>query len=92
MRVLAPLPVTFTLLRWTEDITPFEAHHADNLHGHALLDGSASDALKRFDDHSSDSQMPPLLLQLWREQHPEGHEQTKLDFSGRPALCQRKAL
>ena len=24
--------------------------------------------------------MPPLLLQLWREQHPDGHEQTTLDF------------
>ncbi len=27
------------------------------------------------------SQMPPLLLELWREQHPEGHEQTILDFA-----------
>ena len=26
------------------------------------------------------SQMPPLLLELWREQHPKGHEQTALDF------------
>lgn len=26
------------------------------------------------------SAMPPLLLQLWREQHPHGHEQTRLDF------------
>lgn len=26
------------------------------------------------------SQMPSLLLQLWREQHPKGHEQTALDF------------
>ncbi len=24
---------------------------------------------------------PPLLLELWREQHPYGHEQTLLDFS-----------
>lgn len=24
--------------------------------------------------------MPPLLLELWREQHPEGHEQTALNF------------
>lgn len=24
--------------------------------------------------------MPPLLLTLWREQHPDGHEQTRLDF------------
>jgi hypothetical protein len=26
------------------------------------------------------SQLPPLLLELWREQHPFGHEQTALDF------------
>jgi hypothetical protein len=26
------------------------------------------------------SQMPPLLLELWREQHPLGREQTGLDF------------
>jgi hypothetical protein len=26
------------------------------------------------------SQMPPLLLELWREQHPLGHEQTALNF------------
>lgn len=26
------------------------------------------------------SEMPPLLLELWREQHPHGHEQTILDF------------
>ena len=26
------------------------------------------------------SQMPPLLLELWREQHPLAHEQTALDF------------
>jgi len=25
--------------------------------------------------------MPPLLLELWREQHPAGHEQTVLNFS-----------
>jgi len=32
------------------------------------------------------SQMPPLLLELWREQHPDGHEQTTL--ASRPhALC-----
>jgi 5-methylcytosine-specific restriction endonuclease McrA len=34
------------------------------------------------------SQMPPLLLQLWREQHPNGHEQITLDFRGRLALSQ----
>lgn len=26
------------------------------------------------------SVMPPLLLKLWQEQHPEGHEQTNLNF------------
>ena len=26
------------------------------------------------------SAMPPLLLELWREQHPKGHEQTTLNF------------
>jgi 5-methylcytosine-specific restriction endonuclease McrA len=26
------------------------------------------------------SSMPPLLLKLWREQHPKGHEQTTLNF------------
>ncbi|MEO6911509.1 MAG: hypothetical protein ABI158_11370 [Edaphobacter sp.] len=26
------------------------------------------------------SQMPLLLLKLWREQHPDGYEQTVLDF------------
>lgn len=25
--------------------------------------------------------MPLLLLKLWREQHPKGHEQVQLDFS-----------
>ena len=29
------------------------------------------------------SAMPPLLLKLWREQHPEGHEQVQLDFTSR---------
>lgn len=24
--------------------------------------------------------MPPLLLELWRERHPEGHEHTTLDL------------
>lgn len=27
------------------------------------------------------SHMPPLLLALWREQHPHGHEQTVLNFA-----------
>ena len=29
------------------------------------------------------SAMPPLLLELWREQHPKGHEQTRLDFAAK---------
>jgi hypothetical protein len=29
------------------------------------------------------SQMPALLLELWREQHPLGHEQTTLDFKAK---------
>ncbi len=33
------------------------------------------------------SVMPPLLLQLWREQHPDGHEQVQLDFpSKKPSV------
>jgi hypothetical protein len=36
------------------------------------------------------SQMPPLLLELWREQHPLGHEQTALDFKANfPAAMSR---
>jgi 5-methylcytosine-specific restriction endonuclease McrA len=27
------------------------------------------------------TEMPPLLLELWREQHPKGHEQTALNFA-----------
>ena len=30
--------------------------------------------------------MPPLLLLLWREQHPDGQEQTTLDFSVRETV------
>lgn len=26
------------------------------------------------------AQMSPLLLELWREQHPHGHEQTAFNF------------
>ena len=29
--------------------------------------------------------MPPLLLELWREVHPNGHEQRALSFSARQA-------
>jgi hypothetical protein len=32
--------------------------------------------------------MPPLLLKLWREQHPEGHEQVQLDFTSRKPIPQ----
>ncbi len=32
------------------------------------------------------SAMPPLLLSLWREQHPRGHEQTLLDFQAKEKL------
>ncbi len=32
------------------------------------------------------SQMPPLLLELWREQHPKGHEQTALEFKAKEQL------
>lgn len=49
------------------------------------------------------SAMPPLLLKLWREQHPGGHEQVRLDFTnkepvaigvstGEPALQWRRGL
>lgn len=31
------------------------------------------------------SAMSPLLLELWREQHPRGHEQVQLDFTSKPA-------
>jgi hypothetical protein len=39
--------------------------------------------------------MPPLLLELWREQHPLGHEQAALDFKAnfqqlRARLCSKK--
>ena len=27
------------------------------------------------------SEMPPLLLELWREQHPHEYEQTMIDFT-----------
>jgi len=29
------------------------------------------------------SAMPSILLELWREQHPHGHEQVQLDFSNK---------
>jgi hypothetical protein len=38
------------------------------------------------------TEFPPLLLVLWREQHPEGHEQTYLDFNVRKPPAQRVPL
>jgi hypothetical protein len=31
------------------------------------------------------SATPPLLLELWRELHPKGHEQTALSFRLQPS-------
>ncbi len=36
--------------------------------------------------------MPPLLLALWREQHPHGHEQTFLNFAPAPKPLARVPL
>jgi hypothetical protein len=36
--------------------------------------------------------MSPLLLELWREQHPNGHEQTMLDFKARQDAAQKVPL
>ena len=33
--------------------------------------------------------MPPLLLRLWREQHPRGHEQKTLDFTPKQLPAQK---
>jgi hypothetical protein len=38
------------------------------------------------------SEMPPLLLQLWREQHPDGHEQVMIDFTVREMPAEPVAL
>ena len=38
------------------------------------------------------SEMRPLLLELWREQHPKGHEQTRLDFTVKLPAAQRVPL
>ena len=38
------------------------------------------------------AEMPPLLLQLWREQHPRGHEQQILDFTLDPLLPENVSL
>lgn len=34
------------------------------------------------------SEMPPLLLELWREKHPHGHEQTTIDFTAAGPVAQ----
>ena len=38
------------------------------------------------------TEFPRLLLELWREQHPEGHEQTYIDFSIRKPAAQSVPL
>jgi hypothetical protein len=38
------------------------------------------------------SRMSPLLLELWREQRPNGHEQTMLDFKARGVAAQKVPL
>jgi hypothetical protein len=38
------------------------------------------------------TEFPPLLLALWREQHPEGHEQTYFDFNVRIPPAQNVPL
>ena len=38
------------------------------------------------------SVMPPLLLDLWREQHPHGHEQTALNFGAQGPPARKIAL
>ncbi len=37
-------------------------------------------------------EMPPLLRELWREQHPDGHEQAALDFTEQTPAAQPVAL
>jgi hypothetical protein len=38
------------------------------------------------------TEFPPLLLELWREQHPTGHEQTNIDFNVRKPRAQSVPL
>jgi hypothetical protein len=38
------------------------------------------------------TEFPPLLLELWREQHPTGHEQTYIDFNVRKPPAQSVPL
>ena len=37
-------------------------------------------------------QLPPLLLELWREQHPRGHEQTALNFKAGTSVAAAVSL
>ncbi|MBB5319316.1 hypothetical protein [Tunturibacter empetritectus] len=38
------------------------------------------------------SEMPRLLLVLWREQRPDGHEQAMIDFAAKSKLAERVPL
>ena len=38
------------------------------------------------------SAKPALLLELWREQHPKGHEQTNLSFDAKKTVPRRVSL
>ena len=38
------------------------------------------------------AEMPPLLLELWREQHPKGHKQITLNFKPREPSAQMNRL
>jgi len=38
------------------------------------------------------SAVPPLLLELWREQHPKGHEQVQLDFTYKKPVAKLQSL
>ena len=38
------------------------------------------------------TEFPPLLLELWREQPPEGHEQRYLDFNVRKPAARNVPL
>lgn len=35
---------------------------------------------------------PRLLLELWREQHPKGHEQVQLDFTSKKPAAKLVSL
>src|SRR5258705_9946659 len=42
--------------------------------------------------HGGWTALPPLLVELWREQHPDGHEQTYIDFNVRKPPAQMVPL